>query len=324
VNNGFICAYNATNGATLFETQWPYVLGERSQGSPLYVPDTFLTGNNGTASFGNVGGKVICQAGPTMAMGRGDNGSMIWSAWGGWEIFSSPIIGGRQSSSLVYSGSESYGMTVWNASNGAPISWFTTEGGLVGSCAIWDGKLYFGSTDGRVYCFEDHPEQPTAISINVDKTAVNLNSSESLTVSGRLTSVSTPVDYMVYGPVRGAPALANATVKVTFTDPDGAENTLITTTDSMGGASWTFTPTKAGTWKVMTWYEGEDHATFSYGYAFSDQVTLEAAYTKTEPEVPPPTSNNNIPMEYVYAAIIVVVIVAGAAAALIYMRKVKK
>jgi len=322
VNNAYVECYNATNGAVIFAQEMPYVLGERSQGSPVYVPQGFLRGYNGTTTFNNVGGYVICQAGPTMVMARGDNGSKIWSAWGGWEIFSSPIICGRDASALIYSGSESYGMTVWNASNGQPISWFTTQGGLVGSCAIWDGKLYFGSTDSRVYCFEDHPEQPTAISISVDKTSVDLNSTESVTVTATLTSVSQQVDYLVYGPVRGSPGIAGATAKVTFTGPDNVEQTLLTTTDAAGQATWTFTPNQAGTWKILTWYDGQERSTSGISYAFSDQQTVEAAYTITQPDnTDGGNTSTSIPMEYVYAAIIVIVIVIVAAAALMLLRK---
>lgn len=325
VNNGHAECYNGTDGSLIFAVDQPYVLGERSQGSCTYLPQGFLRGRNSTGySFNNVGGYMVTQAGPTMVMVRGDNGSQIWNAWGGWEIFSSPTVAGREGSALIYSGSESYGMTVWNASTGAPISWFTTQGGLVGSTAIWDGKLYFGSTDSHVYCFEDHPEQPTAISISVDKTSVDLNSSESVTVSGRLTSVSTPVDYLVYGPVRGSPGIGNVTAKVTFTDPDGTEHALETTTDSTGQATWTFTPTQAGTWKVMTWFEGQERATSGISYAFSDEVKLEAVYTTTTPTEPTEPTGTNIPMEYVYAAIAVIVIVIVAAAALMLLRRRKK
>jgi hypothetical protein len=119
--------------------------------------------------------------------------------------------------------------------------------------------------------------------------------------------------------------LANATVKVTFTDPDGVEHPLITTTDSTGSASWTFTPNKAGTWKVMTWYEGQERATSGISYAFSDQVNVEAAYTKTEQQGGGGgTTTTDYTMTYVYAAIAVIAIVIIAAAALLYMRRGKK
>jgi hypothetical protein len=192
----------------------------------------------------------------------------------------------------------------------------------VGSCALWDGKLYFGSTDSRVYCFEDHPEQQMAISISVDKTSADLNSSDSVTVTGRLTAVPKQVDYLVYGLVRGTPGLANVTVKVTFTDPTGVENTLTAVTDNDGLASWTYTPTKAGTWKILTWFDGQQFSTYGRSYAFSDEQKVEAAYTITEPTGGDGDggAGAGIPMEYVYAAVVVVVIVIIAAIGLWWMR----
>ena len=103
----------------------------------------------------DTGGAVFCGCGSLFACMRADNGTNIWEAWGGREIWSSAILSGLGSDSVIYSGSEVYSMTIWNASNGAPLSWYTTGGNIPGSPAIWDGKLYFGSADNNVYCFSN-------------------------------------------------------------------------------------------------------------------------------------------------------------------------
>jgi outer membrane protein assembly factor BamB len=331
VNNHYAMAFNTTTGNVLFYTEQPNILAERSHGSVTYVPDSLLVARNATngTSYSNTGGKVFSNAGPTMSCFRADNGIQLWQAWGGWEIFSSPTFAGQRESALLYSGSESYGMTVWNATDGMPISWFTTEGGLASSAAIWDGKLYFGSQDNKVYCFEDHPTEQMAISMSLDKTSVNLNNTESVTVTAQLTHLTDPAlradDSWKRGSYAGSPPLPNASVLVTFTSPSGVDTNKTATTDVNGMATFTFTPNEKGTWKAIAWYTGEDRATYSYGYAFSDQVPIEAAQEITNP--PPPGDNNqggNIPMEFVYAAIIVIVIVIVAVAALMLLRKRKK
>jgi hypothetical protein len=261
-----------------------------------------------------------------MSCFRGDNGIQLWQAWGGWEIFSSPTFAGQRESALLYAGSESYGLTVWNATDGTPISWYTTEGGLASSPAVWDGKLYAASQDNKVYCFEDHTTQQMAISMSMDKTTVDLNNTESLTITAVLTHVTDPNqqldDSWTRSSYRGSPPLPNASVIVTFTSPSNVDTNVTATTDDKGMATVTFTPNEKGTWKAIAWYEGKHLPTTSYNYAFSDQVPIEATQTITSPpeeEQPAPLA-----MEYVYAAVVVIVIVIVAAAALMLLRRRKK
>jgi outer membrane protein assembly factor BamB len=309
VNNAYGVCHNATDGSRIWAEENPYVRGERSQGSGVYVPEP-----------GYSGGTFYCQAGPSMAAMRGDNGTNVWSAWGGWQIMASPAFSNWGENGLLYCGSESYGLTCWNATNGAPLSWYTTEGGLTGSPSLWDGKLYIGSHDNRVYCFEDHPEQQMAISISMDKSSMNVG--ESVGVTGRLTSVPAQVDYMVYGIVRGTPGLPDADVLVTFTDPDGVEHTMTTTTDNRGEASWTYTPDQAGTWRVMTWFEGKRFSTYGRTYAFSDEALLEVTAGGEATPTPTPTpTGSELPMEYVWAAVAVVVIVIVVLVVLLFLRR---
>jgi hypothetical protein len=189
------------------------------------------------------------------------------------------------------------------------------------SPAICDGKLYVGSYDNNLYCFEDHVDQETAISMSLDKTEVNLNNTESVTATAQLTHVPSVNVYEEIGRAAPVPPMPNASVIVTFTSPSSVDTNVTATTDDKGMATVTFTPNEKGTWKAIAWYTGADHATFSYGYAFSDQVPIEATQTITEPEKPTEPTGTNIPMEYVYAAIAVIVIVIIAAAALMLLRK---
>jgi eukaryotic-like serine/threonine-protein kinase len=338
VNGGFGICYNVTTGALIWAQEDPYVLAERSQGSPVYVPYTFVRPANATNGnfFGDTKGIMICNAGPTMAAQRADNGSNLWSAWGGWEVFSSPVFAGISQSSRIYSGSESYGMTSWDAATGRPMSWFTTNGGLTGSVAIYDGKLYFGSTDNKVYCFEDHVKQLTTLTATVDKTQIATG--DSITAQVTLTRPQLEGEASILL----NPALPTAKVTVSFISPNNVESKIATTTDNMGLATATFTPNEAGAWKVIASYDGENKPTTSYNYAFSDQISIQVGTSATAtptpatatptPATPTPTPATATPTAsptpstdntttYVIVIVAVVVIVVITAAYMLMKRK---
>jgi outer membrane protein assembly factor BamB len=301
------------------ESAQPHVLGENTVTSCLYLPDgdglDLISQYTGSA-VGNTGGTIITPAGPTMTAIRADNGSNIWSAWGGWAVWSSPCVAGIGNTKQIYCGSESYSMTVWNASTGKPISWYTTGGNIPGSPAIWDGKLYFGSADNKVYCFEDHPTHEMTVSMTLDKTEVNINKTESVTATVLLQSKNSL-----------APGLPNAPIIVTFTKPDGTMVNVTATTDNYGLATLTYTPNVNGTWKAIAWYVGKDFPTYSYGYAFSDQIPIKASYTASSPPPPPPpppTTTTGIPIEDILAAVAIIVIVIIVAVGYMLMKRRKK
>jgi outer membrane protein assembly factor BamB len=306
VDQACMAVYDATNGDIIFLAEQPYVAGENSHGSCVVA-----------------GNRIFSQAGPTMAalqadleptivdtrtsylggdnpwygetiiveynetVPSGQDKSNLWSAWGGWEIFSSAIFSGIGNDARVYCGSESYGMTCWRADDGMPLGWYTTQGGLGSSPAIWDGKLYFGSQDNNVYCFEDHTQKELSISISADTTAVNVEDGESVSITLQLTGKPNPdlqyTEATSRGAYSGNPPLADKPVIVTFTDPDGNEINRDATTDEEGMATVTYTPTKEGTWKVISWFNGEHMPTYSYTYAFSDEISIAAGTTPVTP-----------------------------------------
>jgi outer membrane protein assembly factor BamB len=324
--NTNVSCYNTTTGTRIYNTPLPPRIGGSTHGPLVYVPDWALTARNVTSgqTSGTIGGKIIGGSGPAVWCSRADNGSCIWQDWTGWEVWGQVVFSGFGDSALLYFGTDSYAIQVANASTGTPISWYTTGGNVEGSVAIWDGKLYVGSYDNILYCFEDHVNQETAMSMSLDKTTVDLNNTESVTVTAKLTSVPSLNPYEEIGRAAPVPPMPNASIIVTFTSPSGVDTNVTAATDKNGMATVTFTPNAKGTWKAIAWYTGADHATFSYGYAFSDQVPIEATQTITEPEKPVEPTTTNIPVEYVYAAIAVIVIVIIAAAALMLLRRRKK
>jgi eukaryotic-like serine/threonine-protein kinase len=272
VTGAFAECFNATNGALVFCVEQPYILSESAHVSDIYVNDT-------------TGGSIYVPGGPTMVGLNATSGVNYWSAWGSWEILTSACYSGFGPNAIVYAGSDAYSVTAWNASNGAPLSWFTTGAQVHSSPAIWDGKMYIGSNDKNVYCFEDYTNQNTAISVSLDKTSVSLdNPSVAVTVKLAGENINPYTDLAL------APPLPNANVTVTFTNPLNTDTSIQATTNTNGVATVYYSPKIAGTWKVIAWYNGENKPATSYNYAFSDQITLEATQTPATATPTPATA----------------------------------
>jgi outer membrane protein assembly factor BamB len=274
-NNRVRC-WNATTGEQIYSGYQPNVAGETSHGSAVFVQDWAIDPVDEEGDeIGDSDGRIVTQAGPTMVMARGDNGTNIWSNWGGWEVWSTPVFSGIGRSAVVYYGSDSAGITVVDATTGIASSWYTARGNVVGSPAIWDGKLYIGSYDNKLYCFEDRNTQEMAASISTDK--VYMGVGDSVTVTMQLTKVPDVNVYAEIGRAAPVPPMTDTDVIVTFTDPAGAEHDVLATTDEDGFATASYSLDTAGTWKAIAWYMGEEKPAFAYGYAFSDEVLLTVA-----------------------------------------------
>jgi outer membrane protein assembly factor BamB len=211
----------------------------------------------------------------------------------------------------VYTGNDAYAITCLNATSGKVLSGYSTKAEVWSTPAIYDGKLYCGSNDRNLYCFTSAPTICTAISASLSKTQVNLNQSESVTVSGKLYSPLT-----TYGQLF-TPGLRNQPVKVSFETPSGTLVDVSATTDEKGEFTATYTPTVAGDWKVSSWYNGTE----LYSYAYSDEAPLKVVASPSTP--PPSEAEIGIPVEYIYAGVAIVVIVIIVAAAYFLMKRKK-
>ncbi len=259
-------------------------------------------------------------------------------------------------SQVIYSGSDSYAMTCWNASNGFPLSWYTTGGSMPGSPAIYDGALYFGSADNKVYCFYDHAAENTAIDVSVDgshSSIVGVNNGDNVTVSALLSVPITGTEGESF-----TPGLPSGVVTFTLKAPDGTFTNLNATTDLFGTASTTFIASQGGNWTVLSSYAGVNTEAKSYSYAVSDQVIVAVSGTAPATPTPTPTSSGTASPTptptssttptatptssassptptatgttkgtdytvYIYAAIAVIVIIIIVVAALMLMRRKK-
>jgi hypothetical protein len=196
---------------------------------------------------------------------------------------------------------------------------FTVGGNVPASPTVWDGKMYCGCTDGKMYCFDDSPVVDMSMSAAADKGAAMWNN-ETITIEGRLTSnptmsvwrygdEDTPGSYQPE-PMDYHPALPNAVVKVSFTKPDGTDMTLDTTTDKDGYFSISYSPTDTGEWGWVAYYDGLRRVGIQYNQAYGEWNPFTVNSPAAGGSTPPPSGGEEgFPMEYVYAAIAVIVIV---------------
>jgi outer membrane protein assembly factor BamB len=250
------------------------------------------------------------------------DGTNIWRQWLGYEGFSSMAYADDPRGAKVYIGSDVYSITCLNASDGEVLSVYTTGANVHSSPTIYEGKIYVGSADGYVYCFDDSPSVTISILAEPDKGA-QMWSNETMTICGQLRAVQTNND-------TGAvfyPGIMDEKVLVTLIDPDLNQIDLTATTDMDGNFEVSYSPTKKGSWSWMAWYEGKDFMSHSYSEAYGEAHFVEVVSPPTEEpsngngEEPPP--EEGIPMEYVYAIVAVIAIAIIAVAAYIYMKRKK-
>ena len=243
-------------------------------------------------------GVIYTPAGAQVAAYNAANGENIWSKFLGFLIYPAVTVSVDPTGTNVYVGSDSYSVTCIDAMSGESISWYTTGGQVECVPAVYDGRLYVGSADHKIYCFYDDPTAQMSMSISVDKTDVELG--DDVTVTARIN-----------------PRLPNVPVKVTFTHPEGTETDLDLIADNMGYATATYSPKAEGNWTVIAWYQGAQYTGIKYSNAFSEQITLEVIDTT------PPDVSDTVPVEYIYAAVglIAVVIIVVVAYMLLKKRK---
>jgi hypothetical protein len=170
-----------------------------------------------------------------------------------------------------------------------------------------------------MYCFSDALQEETAVTACLSKSTVDINKSESVTIVGKLyspyTNPYTHEDFM--------PGIPLMPVLVSVGKPDGTRSDLTATTNGQGYFSVTYTPAAAGNYTLMAWFQGKDKVTYSYNYAYGDQLPLKATMEESTPPPPPPPpeGGGEIPIEYIYAGIAIVIIVIVAIVAYMWMKR---
>jgi len=133
-NVGNFFAYNMTNGNLVWKKIVPG--GNFGPASPTYLNGVLYH------SFGQY----------SYAM-NATNGAQLWAFWTTFQGFSSPTVADSVTGPLMYYGNGFYTLQVINAT-GTRVAWQTVGSQIVSSPALWENKVYVGSADYVVYCFQ--------------------------------------------------------------------------------------------------------------------------------------------------------------------------
>jgi outer membrane protein assembly factor BamB len=260
------------------------------------------------------------------------NGTRKWYQWLGFQVFSSCAVAddlrsdatGQTIGAKVYVGCDSYSVTCLKAVNGTVLSSYTTQGQVSSSPAIWDGKLYVGSVDGKVYCFDDAPRVSTGIYAASNK-GEQMWSNETITISGKVHAIENYTN--AYDVTKQYyPGLPNATVILSINKPDLSAVNVTTTTDNMGDFTASYSPTEVGDWGWVAYYKGQQLPYVTYNAAYTEWNSFKVTAPPI-PETPTPTPTpppSGIPVEYIYVAVAVIAIVLIAIGAYAYTKRSKK
>jgi outer membrane protein assembly factor BamB len=253
-------------------------------------------------------------------------GEKVWNQWLGHEVYSSPAYANDIRTPRFYVGSNTYSITCFNATAAflgeadAVMGVYTTESHIQASPAIWDGKVYIGSADGKMYMFDQLASCDFSISAAANKVGEMWNN-ETLMIQGRLTPANTYMDLGVTYGSYDANGLPNATVKLSLTKPDLSDVSMETTTDANGYFSFSYSPTDVGDWGWVVYFEGGEHPYTVYNQAYGDWQAISVTSPTTSGETQPPPSGGGIPMEYVYVAVAVIVIVLVAIGVYVFVKR---
>jgi outer membrane protein assembly factor BamB len=303
--------YNTTDGSQLWQVTLEYAQGSTTPAvqSPTYYDGViYVSEAMHTTAYELVNSTYV---------------ELIWAQWTGRQVYTAITYADAIDGGRLYFGTDVYSIEVLDAEDGSPISAYTTRGQIYGAVAIYKGRLYFGSRDWNLYCFEDTNEVYTdiwAVSSKGEKMLPN----ETVVISGGLRAPMTYTDERV--PTLREdyyPPIANAEIKASLTKPDGTDVPLTNTTDDEGLFSFSYTPTEAGEWGWVVYYEGKELPHVSYSQSYSSWNVLEVV----SPEEPTngnggvePPPEEGIPIEYIYAIVAVVAIVIIAIVGYLYMR----
>ena len=231
-----------------------------------------------------------------------------WERWLGHQVYSSPVVGDGVGDldDRVYFGDDVFSITCVNATDGAPISVYTTRGQVFGTACLYSGWLYMGSEDGFMYAFADYSTVDFSITAAANKAEMWNN--ETVTIDGRL--YPTPfTDEWGFGSYVSN-AVPDLTVKLSVTLPDGTDASQETTCDADGYFTFSYSPTQTGDYGWVTYFEGAVQPGLAYLAVNGEYTPLMVnSPTAGGGETPPPVESEGIPVEYIYIAVAVIVIV---------------
>jgi outer membrane protein assembly factor BamB len=255
------------------------------------------------------------------------NPKILWDTYVGREVSSSPTYapGLGQGDGKVYLATDSGQIYSLNSTDGTKLGYYIGNDLACGwsSAAVYEGHMYIGNSNWKVYAFADQPIQTLPLTVISSGTYVKTNAP--LTISGQMLPPVVPN--------------INLTVTIGF---GSVYTNFPVKTDSSGKFSITYTPKADGLYSYLVYTEGYKY----YGASYSDTHYFAAsspAASVQDPSSPVSSSislsadqgssaaqpvsaspaNNVFSIEYV-CALIAVAVIAITAAALVMKKKPKK
>ncbi|MCX8151169.1 MAG: PQQ-binding-like beta-propeller repeat protein [Candidatus Bathyarchaeota archaeon] len=338
--SGTLYKLNAQNGNLIWKKPLPYNIGFMG-GTDLHSSPTIADGkvfvgtNAGTYyaidtstgntlwTYNNAASEEFILCSPIYSNGNvflvdkfsivcvnATNGNPIWKAFLGDELYVSPSL----AEDKLYVVTDQRHIFVLNATNGYKLSSFTTDSNSWSAPTIYQGRVYAGNNDWNVYCLADY----AALSSNIILTLAN-----STVVSGEVAR----------GSGKLTPAIANATITLTFIKPDGSASSTQVTTSTKGEFAFTLTPNEIGNWAIMAqWRSDKSYYASAASPALvlivnpAPTPTLTASPSPTIPyATPTPFEEQHvagIPMIYLYTILIAFLIVVIIVAAYTYRKRI--
>ena len=346
-NSGRLYKVNATTGNSIWSLSLPYFhtfLGGVDMHSSPTVADGMVFAASSTSSYYGINAEtgriiweyrdssaeefIICS--PVYNEGivylinkfsivalNAKTGSTIWSSFIGDELYVSPTYADGK----LYVATDQRHLYVLNATNGERLSFYTFASNSWSSPSVYEGRVYLGNNDWKVYCFSEYPALSSTITIGLSTPEVK--SGELATGYGQL-----------------LPGINGATITMTLTKPDGSFYKIRTATVEKGSFVFSFIPDSEGNWTISAQLIVDKSY---YTSSVSEPVTLVVAGslgpTPSDSSSPgaSPTSTasptplvpwdqqkiGDIPLLYIYIAVMIVLVALIAVTGSIYLKNSK-
>lgn len=279
---------NATTG----DIEWTYVTTEGTEGIGGYL----------VASMAYHDGELYVVDMFFITALDAKSGEVAWKSWIGTELYTSPTYADGK----IYVTTDRRFVYVLNATNGDSLSFFETGSNSWSAPSLYNGRVYFGSNDGNVYCLGNYPVTYGQIYAELDKNEVEMG--ETITGCGQLT-----------------PGIAYAPISVTFVKSGGAVDSIQLAAQNDGTFSFNYTPNVVGEWTVSIQCSGATYIMQGMELCFNvvetQQQTSEPDQTPPDQNQPTDSQDSGIPAEYVTAAVVTVIVALIAVVAYVVIKK---
>ena len=278
--------------ATTSEIEWTYAIVRGSEGVSGYL----------VASPIYHDGKLYVVEMFFISSLEASTGEVVWKSWIGTELYTTPTYADGK----IFVTTDRRFVYILNATDGDRLSFFEIGSNSWSAPSVYEGRVYFGSNDGNVYCLDDNTVTYGQIFTELD--ANEVETGETIAGCGQLTS-----------------EIAHAPINVTFVKSDGTVDSMQVTAQNDGTFSFNYIPDVVGEWTVSIWCSGATYimqnAELFFNVVESQQQTSEPDQTSNDQDQQTDSQDSSITSEYVTAVVITVVVALIAAVIYVIVKR---